>query len=263
MGLSLLCVFITTVLLIQNIPACVLVLSCVFLTLVNVGGFIHFWGLTIDVISCVNLVIAVGLCVDYSAHIAHCFMAQTGSSNERSIKTLRDIGPAVLNGGFSTFLAFVLTAGSTSHVFSTFFKVFFLVATFGLYHALVLLPVLLSIFGSFMNTNSSEAFDNNSVKAEQIQYDCQDGEKIQGIHNQSFTGENLDKVLDHNDEVLDHNDKDLGHNDKVHGHNDEVLDHNDKYLNHDDDTSTESSVSNDFPSLPDSEIGDTPPDDKR
>ena len=78
MGLSLLCVFITTVLLIQNIPACVLVLSCVFLTLVNVGGFIHFWGLTIDVISCVNLVIAVGLCVDYSAHIAHCFMAQTG-----------------------------------------------------------------------------------------------------------------------------------------------------------------------------------------
>jgi hypothetical protein len=39
------------------------------------------------------------------------------------LKTLRDIGPAVLNGGFSTFLAFVLTAGSTSHVFSTFFKV--------------------------------------------------------------------------------------------------------------------------------------------
>ena len=114
-----------------------------------------------------------------------------------------------------------------------------------------------------MNTNSSEAFDNNSVKAEQIQYDCQDGGKIQGIHNQSFTGENLDKVLDHNDEVLDHNDKVLGHIDKVHGLNDEVLAHDDKDLNHDDDTSTESSVSNDFPSLPDSEIGDTPPDDKR
>merc|ERR1711915_923963 len=170
-GISLLCVFLTTVVLIQNIP------SCVFLTLVNVGGFIHFWGLTIDVISCVNLVIAVGLCVDYSAHIAHCFMAQTGTSDERSVKTLRDIGPAVLNGGFSTFLAFVLTAGSTSHVFSTFFKVFFLVALFGLYHALVLLPVMLSFFGPFMKANSSEneldktGFDKKSKNQEQIQLD--------------------------------------------------------------------------------------------
>merc|ERR1712123_190587 len=91
--------------------------------------------------------------------MAHCFMAQTGDSNERTIKTLRDIGPADLNGGFSTFLAFVLTAGSTSHVFSTFFKVFFLVAVFGLYHALVLLPVMLSIFGPFMRNNTSEALD--------------------------------------------------------------------------------------------------------
>jgi hypothetical protein len=45
---------------------------------VDVGGFMHFWGLTIDVISCVNLVIAVGLCVDYAAHIVHCFLLQTG-----------------------------------------------------------------------------------------------------------------------------------------------------------------------------------------
>merc|ERR1719225_270963 len=79
MLISLLCVFITTVLLIQNIPACIMVLICVVLTLVNVGGFIHFWGLTIDTVSCINLIIAVGLCVDYSAHIAHNFMEQTGS----------------------------------------------------------------------------------------------------------------------------------------------------------------------------------------
>jgi len=201
MGISLLCVFLTTVVLIQNIPACVLVLSCVFLTLVNVGGFIHFWGLTIDVISCVNLVIAVGLCVDYSAHIAHCFMAQTGTSDERSVKTLRDIGPAVLNGGFSTFLAFVLTAGSTSHVFSTFFKVFFLVALFGLYHALVLLPVMLSFFGPFMKANSSEneldktGFDKKSKNQEQIQLDVANSVDLNGSVNRAFTGPALDKVI--------------------------------------------------------------------
>ena len=35
----------------------------------------------------------------------------------------RDIGPAVWNGGFSTFLAIVPLATSQSHVFITFFRV--------------------------------------------------------------------------------------------------------------------------------------------
>ena len=42
---------------------------------------------------------------------------------ERARATLRDIGPAVWNGGFSTFLAVVLLAFSNSYVFKTFFKV--------------------------------------------------------------------------------------------------------------------------------------------
>ena len=58
-----------------------------------------------------------------------------------------NIGPAVLNGGISTFLAFVMLAGSKSYGFSVFFKIFFLVVTFGLFHGLVVLPILLSMLG--------------------------------------------------------------------------------------------------------------------
>ena len=53
---------------------CLMVLACVVLTLVDLVGFLHFWDITIDTLSCVNIVLAVGLCVDYSAHIAHSFM---------------------------------------------------------------------------------------------------------------------------------------------------------------------------------------------
>ena len=50
-----------------------------------------------------------GLAVDYGAHIAHYFMTTEGTNkNERVEITLVNIGPAVLNGGFSTFLAFIL-----------------------------------------------------------------------------------------------------------------------------------------------------------
>ena len=53
---------------------CLMVLSCVALSLVDVVGVIHFWGLTIDTISCVSVVLVIGLCIDYSAHIGHAFI---------------------------------------------------------------------------------------------------------------------------------------------------------------------------------------------
>ena len=74
-------------------------------------------------------------------------MVEIGTRNERIRKTLENIGPAVLNGGFSTFLAFILLSFSKSHVFLTFFKIFFLVVVFGLFHGLVFLPVILSLIG--------------------------------------------------------------------------------------------------------------------
>jgi len=42
---------------------------------------------------------------------------------ERAAHALEEIGPAVVHGGFSTFLAFVCLGASESYVFSTFFKV--------------------------------------------------------------------------------------------------------------------------------------------
>ena len=42
-----------------------------------------------------------------------------------------DMGPAVLNGGVSTLIAFILLVSSDSHVFSSFFKIFLLVVLFG------------------------------------------------------------------------------------------------------------------------------------
>ena len=72
--------------------------------------------------------------------------------SERLVATLTNIGPAVFNGGVSTFLAFILLASSKSHVFITFFKIFFLVVSFGLFHGLFFLPVLLSLVGPECNS---------------------------------------------------------------------------------------------------------------
>jgi hypothetical protein len=46
-----------------------------------------------------------------------------GSRLERSLEAVSNIGPAVFNGGFTTFLALALLGFSTSQIFLTFFKV--------------------------------------------------------------------------------------------------------------------------------------------
>nr|XP_002739466.1 PREDICTED: protein patched homolog 1-like [Saccoglossus kowalevskii] len=147
LGLALLAVFLVTLILIANLWTSILVFLCVALTLVDVTGMMYVWGLTIDTVTTINLILAVGLAVDYAAHIGHSFMTITGSRNDRTRQTLGDIGPAVFNGGFSTFLAFVLLIASSSYIFKVFFKIFFLVVLFGLFHGLVFLPVMLSWTG--------------------------------------------------------------------------------------------------------------------
>ena len=72
---------------------------------------------------------------------------RSDSFSGKAKDSLVAMGSAVFHGGFSTFLAFILLAGSKSHVFSTFFKVFFLVIVFGLFNGLLLLPVMLSLVG--------------------------------------------------------------------------------------------------------------------
>ena len=140
-------------------------MGVVLLSLIDVGGFMHFWNLTIDTVSCNNLIIAIGLCVDYSAHIAHRFLLEPGDNRDSRVRaTLYNIGPAVLNGGITTTLAFILLAGSRSHVFSSFFKIFFLVVTFGLFHGLIVLPVLLSLVGpksTIIMADSANPSENN------------------------------------------------------------------------------------------------------
>merc|ERR1719329_1180027 len=96
------------------------------MTVADILGCMYFWGIFIDNVSVIQTVIAIGLCVDYSAHVGHAFMLKAGTNDERVIAALADIGAAVLNGGISTFLAVLLLSGSQSYVFRVLFQQFFL-----------------------------------------------------------------------------------------------------------------------------------------
>lgn len=93
------------------------------------------WGLTIDLVSCIGLELAVGLCVDYAAHVGHTFLVTgPGTKSERALNTVTHIVPAVLYGGFSTLLAVSMLANSEAYTFQAFFKVSFIFFSFSIEH---------------------------------------------------------------------------------------------------------------------------------
>lgn len=105
-------------------------------------------GIVIDSVAVINIVLAVGLTVDYSAHVGHCFMTKAGDDrNIRVTESLADIGAAVLSGALSTFLAVAVLLFSSSYVFQVLSKQFALTVGFGIIHGLIALPVMLAMFG--------------------------------------------------------------------------------------------------------------------
>lgn len=65
----------------------------------------------------------------------------------RVIVSLVSLGRPVLYGGLSSLLGVALLSGSTSYIFRCFFVCLFLVLSVGLFHALLVIPVLLSLIG--------------------------------------------------------------------------------------------------------------------
>jgi len=146
-GIALVCIFACTLMTLGSWRGSIFVMMCVLLTCIDVSGFMHWWGLTIDITSMNIIIISVGLCVDFCAHIVHGFLTGHGTKAERVVYIMENIAPAVMNGGFSSLLALSLLAGSKSHIFVSFFKIFFMICVFGLFHGLILLPVVLCLVG--------------------------------------------------------------------------------------------------------------------
>ena len=127
--------------------------------IVEILGFMFTIGIVIDSVSVVNVVLAVGLSVDYSAHVGHCFMTKQGDRNTRAMESLADIGTAVISGAFSTFLAVAVLLFSSSYVFNVLSQMFALTVGLGIAHGLILLPVLLSILSPKPFSSAEEEED--------------------------------------------------------------------------------------------------------
>eukprot|EP00055_Hartaetosiga_balthica_P013937 m.73976 g.73976 ORF g.73976 m.73976 type:complete len:921 (-) comp8434_c0_seq8:982-3744(-) len=138
---------IVSMLLLANFEAVFIVLLMLVLVDANVLGFMFYIGVDFNSVSAINLIIAVGLAIDGSVHIAHAFLISHGTRTERAKKAMQKLGASVFHGYFSTFLVMLPLVFAKSFIFQVFFQLLSLILLFAAVHALLVLPVILSLVG--------------------------------------------------------------------------------------------------------------------
>ena len=78
------------------------------------------------------------------------------------------------NGGMTTFLSVILLGGSKSHIFITFWKIFFFTVIFGLFHGVIVLPVALCYFGPSEKKGDESKCEENGQVNEAVEEEAND-----------------------------------------------------------------------------------------
>ena len=136
---------------------------------IGVIGYMTHWGVNLDSISMINLIMCIGFSVDFSAHISYAYIScEEPNAAARVRSALYSLGLPIFQGSISTILGIVALAFAPSYIFLTFFKTVFLVMLFGALHGILLLPVLLSITDTCFNEEKKPGIETSSTFIENV-----------------------------------------------------------------------------------------------
>lgn len=100
MGISVLAIFVVTFLLMgfDTFSSLVVVIT-ITMIVVNIGGLMYWWNITLNAVSLVNLVMAVGISVEFCSHLVHSFSVSVEESRVlRATDALTKMGSSVFSG---------------------------------------------------------------------------------------------------------------------------------------------------------------------
>ena len=133
-----------------SLSTTVFVLLTLVMILVDLVAVMSLWGVRVNAISVVNLVMAVGISVEFCVHMAMGYQLVRGSAGERMRRTMVDVGTNVFCGITLTKLLGVCVLNfSPSLVFRIYyFRMYLAIIVLGGLHGLLFLPAMLAQFGA-------------------------------------------------------------------------------------------------------------------
>ena len=123
-GISLASIFLVTFILMGfDLLSSVIILIVLMSILSNLGAMMYFWHITLNAVSLTNLVMAVGISVEFCSHITRSFALQQGPDKvERAKIALTKMGSSVLSGiTLTKFSGILVLAFAKSQIFTIFY----------------------------------------------------------------------------------------------------------------------------------------------
>ncbi|CAD5220555.1 unnamed protein product [Bursaphelenchus xylophilus] len=143
MAVTVACMTIICSVFIHNPVAVALVAVTITSVCFTLVGLISWWGADLDPVTMVDVLLATGFSVDYTAHIAHQYYIKQYSSNYlRIAHSIHEMSGPMIQAGFSTVLCMLPLIFVPTYAIVAFAKTVFAVVGVGLLHGLFFLPIV-------------------------------------------------------------------------------------------------------------------------